>query len=61
MDHATRDGERCVYGFLWGSGSAVGACGGEVRLRSMTIRGVGDAENGGNRRRGGSSLSGKVG
>lgn len=43
-------------------GSAVGDCGEEVcvGLRLITIRGGGDAENGGNFGRGGSSVSGKV-
>ena len=65
VDHATCGGERCVYGFVeGGSGvSTVRDCGEEVRagLRSITIRGGGDAENGGNFSRGGSSVSGKVG
>lgn len=61
VDHATCGGERCVYGFFKRESgvSAVRDCGEEARagLRSVTIRGGGDAENGGNFSRGG----GKVG
>lgn len=65
MDHTTRAGERCLYGFLTGESdaSAVGGCGGDVcvGLRSITIRGGGDTDDGGNLARGGSEKVDRVG
>jgi hypothetical protein len=63
VDHATCDREG-VYGFFGGEPGESLACDCDeeacVGLRSITIRGGGDAENGGNFGRGGSGVSRKV-